>query len=120
MKEKYKSLAKNSVIFAVANFGSKILKFLIVPLYTYSLTTSQYGSVDILTTTISLLSPVLLLGMNEAALRFSMKEECNPQSVFTNCSVVLIHTSILSLLFYCKQNISVFRTLVAFLPDTDL
>ena len=38
----YKKLVYNTAIFAVGNFGSKILTFLIVPLYTYVLTTAEY------------------------------------------------------------------------------
>lgn len=40
----YKKLVYNTAIFAVGNFGSKILIFLIVPLYTYVLTTAEYGT----------------------------------------------------------------------------
>ncbi len=98
MNQEYKNLAKNSVLFAIANLGSKLLKFIIVPFYTYYLSTTQYGTVDTITTTISLLSPFILLGINEAALRFSMKEACDPDSVFVNCFFVLAMTSVLGLL----------------------
>ena len=42
----YKKLVYNTAIFAVGNFGSKILTFLIVPLYTYVLTTAEYGTAN--------------------------------------------------------------------------
>lgn len=93
MKNKYKNLLTNSLIFAVANFGSKILKFLIVPFYTYYLTTKQFGAVDLLTTTVSLLSPFVLLGTNEALLRFSFKKEITVESLFTNCILICASTS---------------------------
>lgn len=89
MNGKYKSLVKNSIIFAAANFGSKALKLLIIPFYTYYLTASQYGTVDMIMTTVSLASPFLMLGMNEAALRFSMKKEYDENAVFINCGFVM-------------------------------
>lgn len=99
MKKKYKNLLTNSLIFAIANFGSKILKFLIVPFYTYYLTTKQFGAVDLLTTTVSLLSPFVLLGTNEALLRFSFKKEIAIESLFSNC--ILICTSTSTVLLIC-------------------
>ncbi len=103
MKNKYKNLLTNSLIFAIANFGSKILKFLIVPFYTYYLTTKQFGAVDLLTTTVSLLSPFVLLGTNEALLRFSFKKEITIESLFSNCIIICTSTStvlLICLLFF--------------------
>ncbi|MGH2233205.1 lipopolysaccharide biosynthesis protein, partial [Enterococcus faecalis] len=54
---KYKKLAGNSVVFAAGNLGSKMISFILVPLYTYYLTTTEYGIVDLVTTTTSLLLP---------------------------------------------------------------
>ena len=48
MQEKYKNLTKNTALFAISSFGTKILSFLIVPLYTNILTTSEYGIADII------------------------------------------------------------------------
>ena len=51
MKESnYKKLVYNTAIFAIGNFGSKVLTFLIVPLYTYVLTTAEYGVIDLFIT----------------------------------------------------------------------
>lgn len=85
---KYKKLAINSLVFAIANFGSKVLKFIIVPFYTYFLTTAEYGLVDTLTTTINLLLPIVQFAVHEATLRFAMKKELNKKVVLTN-SIIL-------------------------------
>ena len=39
---KYKKLVKNSAVFFIGNLGSKVITFLIVPFYTYFLTTEEY------------------------------------------------------------------------------
>lgn len=67
---KYKKLASDTIVFAIGNFGSKILSFLFVSLYTLYLTTSEYGDADLITTTVSLLMPVLTVAIAEGVLRF--------------------------------------------------
>lgn len=67
---RYKKLLGNSLIFAVGNFGSKVINFLMVPLYTYVLTKNEYGEVDLQLTTISLFVPFLTFLLSEAILRF--------------------------------------------------
>lgn len=44
---KYKYLFKNIGIMTISNFGTKILSFLMVPLYTNLLSTSEYGTYDL-------------------------------------------------------------------------
>ncbi len=50
MENKFKSLASNTIIFAIGNFGSKIIMFFFLPLYTNVLTTAEYGVAEIVTT----------------------------------------------------------------------
>lgn len=73
-KSRYRYLAGNIALFSVSNFVSKILVFLLVPLYTDVLTTSEYGIADIMQVTLLLLVPALTLNMGEAALRFGIEE----------------------------------------------
>lgn len=69
---KYKKLIENSGIFFIANFGSKVITFLLVRFYTEYLTTSEYGVADVITTTVSLAIPIITLCITEAVLRFSI------------------------------------------------
>lgn len=80
---KYKELAKNTSIFALANFSSKILIFLLVPIYTRVLTTTEYGFYDLVYTTIQLFVPILTLNISEAVMRFLMKDGVSKKSVFS-------------------------------------
>ena len=70
---KLKYLAGNIALFSISNFVSKILVFLLVPLYTGVLTTYEYGIADILQVTMLLLVPALTVNMGEAALRFGIE-----------------------------------------------
>ena len=79
--DKNKTLIKNIGLFTIGSFGSKILSFLLVPLYTAVLSTSEYGSVDLITSTASLLTPILLLSIFDATLRFGMDPEYKKEDV---------------------------------------
>ncbi|MPQ38231.1 oligosaccharide flippase family protein [Lactobacillus plantarum] len=95
---KYKKLVNNSAIFVIGNFGSKIISLVMVPLYTYVLTTSQYGTVDLFTTTVSLLVPIMSCSIGEAVLRFVMLTNINKQQrqgVFTSAITLNIVSQLL-------------------------
>ena len=83
MREKNKSLLKNIGLFTLGSFGSKILSFLLVPLYTAVLSTAEYGTVDLITSTASLLTPILLLSIFDATLRFGMDNNYKKEDVLS-------------------------------------
>lgn len=80
---KYKHLIKNMGLLTISNFGSKILIFLLVPLYTSVLSTAEYGSYDIVITTINLLLPILTINISESVMRFSLEKDNNPKETFS-------------------------------------
>lgn len=98
MNSKYNRLAKNTIIYAIGNFGSKILSFLIVPLYTYVLTTEEYGTIDLVSTTLSLILPFSTMLINEALLRFVVSKEMNEEIAINNCLFIFLIGSFLSVL----------------------
>ena len=94
------NLIKETAWFAIGDFGSKILSLLLVPLYTNILTTNEYGTVDIVSTTISLAIPLLTLSLQDAAFRYVMESGTRRESVISDCLVVTIASPILLLFFY--------------------
>lgn len=96
----YKKLLNNTIIFTVGNFGSKLISFLLVPLYTYYLTTEEYGNVDLTLTIVSMLIPIISLCMHEAILRFMMDKSVNKNNAFTNATIISIVGFALFLLLY--------------------
>ena len=79
-KQKY--LIRNVGILTISNFASKVLVFLLVPLYTSVLSTGEYGTADLLTSTISIFTPLLTLNIVDAVMRFTMDEKYEKQEVF--------------------------------------
>lgn len=67
----------------LSNFGSKILSFLMVPLYTRVLTTEEYGMYDFYVTTILLLTPLLSMNILDAVIRFVLEKNSEPEKIFT-------------------------------------
>lgn len=45
---KYGDLSKNTLLFTINSFGSKLITFLLVPLYTNVLSTNDYGTADLM------------------------------------------------------------------------
>lgn len=98
--DKYKKLINNSLIFAIGNLGTKVIAILLVPLYTYYLTPSEYGITDLITTSTNLLLPIVSLSIFDAVLRFVMDQDADKESVLTNGIVVSFTGLLLSLLLY--------------------
>lgn len=117
---KYKKLFNNSILFAIGNLGSKLITIIMVPFYTYELSTKQYGDVDLITTTVNMLVPVISLSMFDAVLRFAMDKHENNKSVLTNAIFVTIVGSIifaliaflLSAIFHINNIIYIYAILV--------
>ena len=87
--KKQSSLAKNTAILAIGNFSSKILTLILVPLYTACLSTAEYGSYDIIYSTMSLLIPILTLNIADAMLRFPMEKNADIPKI---CHIGLLFT----------------------------
>lgn len=84
LNSKWANLMKNIGVMTIGNFASKIMNFILIPIYTAKLTTEEYGTADLIFTTLSLLIPILTLEINEAVLRFSLSAPHEKrQSIFT-------------------------------------
>ncbi|MED4224250.1 lipopolysaccharide biosynthesis protein [Neobacillus cucumis] len=85
----YSKLLKNSMIFAIGNLGTKLISFVLVPIYTFALSKGEFGSTDLVTTTISLLLPLISLSIYDALLRFSMDKGYSRPEIFSNGIIVV-------------------------------
>lgn len=72
-KSRESKLIKNTIIYTVSNFGSKVLTFLIVPLYTFYLSTAEFGTYDTIISILNLLAPMCVLAIHEGLLRWLLK-----------------------------------------------
>lgn len=79
----YRKLVKNTMIFAVGTFSSKVLVFLMMPFYTTVLSSGEYGLMDILVQTCNLLLPLATVGINNSVVRFGLEEGRDKRGIFS-------------------------------------
>ncbi|WP_213278371.1 lipopolysaccharide biosynthesis protein [Chryseobacterium indologenes] len=88
------TLLKSTLIYTVGNFGSKILSFLLIPIYSYYLSRKELGEYDLVLTSVNLLVPFVSLQMNEAIYRWFLDKENEKENyidnIFKQCSVLLL------------------------------
>ncbi|MEE8703952.1 MAG: oligosaccharide flippase family protein [Olsenella sp.] len=78
-----KELVVNTGLFAISSFGSKLISFLMLPLYTAVLSTGDYGTVDLINSTVSLLVPLLTLNVQDAVLRYGLGMDAEPEEILS-------------------------------------
>ena len=61
---------KDIGIYAIGNLGSKLVTFMLVPLYTYYVSPAEYGYYDLCLTAVLLLIPFLSLTLRDGSFRF--------------------------------------------------
>ncbi|MCJ0593442.1 oligosaccharide flippase family protein, partial [Enterococcus cecorum] len=97
MKSNEKRLLNDTIIFAIGNLGSKIIQFLLVPLYTYSMTTEEFGVSDLLLTTVSILMPIFSFSVADGLLRFGLDDDEKKENVLKNSVLIAFVGSVVSL-----------------------
>lgn len=87
-------LLKNTAIFTIGNIATKFITFFLVPLYTNVLSTSQFGTVDLINTVCSVLAPILILNISESVMRFSLDKDADYSKIL-NIGVLVYGISII-------------------------
>ncbi len=91
-------------IYAVGTFGTKILMFLIVPLYTHYLSTTELGTYDVLISTISLLIPIISMQVSDAVYRWIIQENVENSIYLRITYQFLLVSSIVTLVIILIAN----------------
>ncbi len=93
MNGKYKSLGKDILIFAIGTIGSKIILFLLVPLYTNVLTKSEYGTAELIFSVGQLVVPCVSLTIYDALLRYGlMADKEKSEALYVTVVVFFVGT----------------------------
>ena len=101
---KYRRLWKNTAIFTAGTFISKLLVFLLLPLYTGCLSAEEYGTADLIANLANFLIPIFCCGISEGLLRFSLRDESirdkgyTREGIFSTSTVITGAGSVLLLL----------------------
>ena len=90
MDNRSKYLLKNVISFTFGKLGSKLITFVLVPLYPYALSTEEYGTVDLITTVCTVLMPILILNIGEAVMRFCLDQGVDQRKIMSTGVMVLL------------------------------
>ena len=117
---KKKQLAKNTLIIFFGRVCTQLISYLLLPLYTSYLVTSEYGIVDLIHTYITLLVPIITLELEMSVFRFLIdsrgKEKDTKVLMSNNFYILGISLTIFSVLYLVFTNYVTipFRFLILF------
>lgn len=98
MRSESRKLIANTTMFFIGNIGSKLIQFLLVPLYTYTLSASEFGEADLIITTINFLVPFISIQITDGLLRFGLDKKEKQEDVIGCSFKILAIGSLISLL----------------------
>lgn len=75
MNQGAKQLIKDIFVFSMGTVMTKLIQFLLMPLYTSGLTTEAYGAAELVNNLAEFFYPILTLSAFEAVLRFLVGKE---------------------------------------------
>lgn len=104
---KQNELAKNTAIIAFGKICTQLISFFLLPLYTKILSTSEYGTVDLVITYCSLFLPIATLALEQSVFRYLIDVRDNENkkreyisTSLISCGIVLIMLEIIIVICY--------------------
>lgn len=79
----YKYLLKNIGLLTASQFASKFITFFMLPLYTYYLSTQEYGVIDLVQVTESLVIPIITLSIADGVLCYCFDQSEDKTEIFS-------------------------------------
>lgn len=90
VQQESKQLLSNMAVFAVSTFVSKAIVFLLLPIYTIYMSTSELGIAELTVNFVNLVFPLTTINILSATLRFAMDGKVDKMSVFLTTWVIII------------------------------
>lgn len=90
---KKKELAKNTIIIFAGKVCTQLISFLLLPLYTSYLVTEEYGFVDLITTYVTLIVPIITMELEMSVFRYLVdcrKDKNETKRVYSNNFIILL------------------------------
>lgn len=107
-----KKLLKNTIVLMFGTILTKGLNFIMAPLFTRWLSTTEYGTFDLLCTYVTLLIPTLALGTHHAVFRFLLDAKSDEEhrvivtnTLFINMIGFLLYFAILIIICFIKPSL---------------
>ena len=121
----YKNIFKHSAIYGLGNLSTKVVSFILLPVFTRFLLPSDYGIIELLTITSSIIVVILNFGMNTAIFKsyFNYEEEEKKRLVLSTAffySIVVTLTFLAILLSQASSFSSMLFGKTAYTPHIRL
>lgn len=102
MAEHYKSFKRNTLVYSIGNLSIFVIKFFLVPIYTFYITKSEMGTFDLLSSTAPILAIIFGFHIEMSLLRWMLEKPDKEQEkkIFTNSFVVFSFGIILFFIVY--------------------
>ncbi len=106
-----RKLLSNTGIIGVGTIASKLLVFLLMPLYTTWLSTGEFGAAEVITSLSNFLIPLAAVGVSTGIFRFAAEKEADKAAVFSSSIALLcmglggflVLSPLLLLIDYCRE-----------------
>ena len=98
MRQILGKLAGQTAIYGTSTIVARFLNYMLLPLYTYTLSTSDYGVLTEFMSYIAVLQVLLTLGLETGCFRFANKEGYEPRKVFSGAILAVSAVSAVFLL----------------------
>lgn len=85
-----RELIVNTIIFGFGTFASKVIMFVLLPIYTTYMTTSELGAGELVVNGMNLLFPIATINILSALLRYGMDEHSDKKKVLQNTVIVVL------------------------------
>ncbi len=90
MNKKFKALFSDTIIFAVGNVLTKLVLFFLMPIYTSAMTSSDYGTGELIYNTVELTLPIATLCLYEAVFRFAIDPDSDHKKLLSNAFSLIL------------------------------
>jgi len=100
---KKKELIKNTIIIFMGKVCTQLISFLLLPLYTSYLLTEEYGFVDLVTTYVTLIVPIITMELEMSVFRYLVdcrQDEKEKKKIFSNNFIILLASLALFIVLY--------------------
>jgi len=91
-----RQLLKDSVLYGVGDFIFKVISFALFPIYTYTFSVEDFGTMELLNTLVSLIGIVANLGMRNSVARFYYDASDKEKKLFVSAGMwVVLYSNLL-------------------------
>jgi len=100
---KRKELVKNTLIIGLGKVSTQMISFFLLPLYTFFLSPSEYGVVDLVITYVALLVPAITIQLEMASFRFlidARNDENEKRRVISNVMQLVLPIMVVSAILF--------------------